>query len=101
MSADRLHPRAASRDRARAETTASIARAPLIAFVEDDECADPNWATQRLNAQAKFDADVVFGQVLGVLEGDSLVVSIQTSFGTLGPQGFSQYDSDGIPMPPL
>ena len=51
----------------------SMARAPFIAFVDDDECADPNWATQLLNAQTKFDADVVFGQVLGVLEGDSAV----------------------------
>ena len=49
----------------------SMARAPFIAFVDDDECADPYWATQLLNAQTKFDADVVFGQVLGVLEGDS------------------------------
>jgi succinoglycan biosynthesis protein ExoM len=49
----------------------SIARAPLIAFIDDDECADPNWVTQLLGAQSKFDADVVFGRVVGVIEENS------------------------------
>jgi succinoglycan biosynthesis protein ExoM len=51
----------------------STARAPLIAFIDDDECADPKWITQLLNAETKFDADIVFGQVVGIIEGDSSV----------------------------
>ena len=49
----------------------STARAPLIAFIDDDEYADPNWLTHLLHAQSKFDADVVFGRVVGVLEENS------------------------------
>jgi succinoglycan biosynthesis protein ExoM len=49
----------------------ATARAPLIAFIDDDEVAEPNWLAQLLAAQAKFDADIVFGPVLAVIEGDS------------------------------
>jgi succinoglycan biosynthesis protein ExoM len=49
----------------------STARAPLIAFIDDDECADPNWLTHLLHAQSKFNADVVFGRVVGVIEENS------------------------------
>jgi succinoglycan biosynthesis protein ExoM len=49
----------------------TTARAPLIAFIDDDECADPNWLTHLLGTQSKFDADVVFGRVVGVIEENS------------------------------
>jgi succinoglycan biosynthesis protein ExoM len=49
----------------------ATARAPLIAFIDDDEFAEPNWMAQLLAAQAKVDADIVFGPVLAVIEGDS------------------------------
>jgi glycosyltransferase involved in cell wall biosynthesis len=50
---------------------AATARAPLIAFIDDDETAEPNWLAQLLAAQAKFDADIVFGPVLAVTEGNT------------------------------
>jgi glycosyltransferase involved in cell wall biosynthesis len=44
------------------------ASASMIAFIDDDEIAHPNWAANLLTAQLKFDADIVFGPVLAVLE---------------------------------
>jgi succinoglycan biosynthesis protein ExoM len=49
----------------------ATAHAPLIAFIDDDQIAEPNWIAHLLAAQAKFDADIVFGPVLAVIEGDS------------------------------
>ena len=49
----------------------ATASAPLIAFIDDDEFAEPNWMAQLVAAQAKFDADIVFGPVLALIEGDS------------------------------
>jgi glycosyltransferase involved in cell wall biosynthesis len=46
-------------------------RAPLIAFIDDDEFAEPTWIAHLLAAQAKFDADIVFGAVLAIIEKDS------------------------------
>ena len=40
-------------------------RAPLIAFLDDDEEASPGWLAALLEVQARFDADVVFGPVRG------------------------------------
>ena len=39
--------------------------APLIAFLDDDEEAPPTWLASLLDAQQRFDADVVFGPVAG------------------------------------
>jgi glycosyltransferase involved in cell wall biosynthesis len=50
---------------------AATARAPLIAFIDDDEYAEPTWIAHLLAAQAKFNADIVFGPVLAAIEGDS------------------------------
>jgi glycosyltransferase involved in cell wall biosynthesis len=44
------------------------ANAPLVAFIDDDEVAEPQWAARLLEAQKKFDADVVFGPVIARLE---------------------------------
>jgi succinoglycan biosynthesis protein ExoM len=46
---------------------AALARAQgrLIAFLDDDEEAPPGWLAALLDAQARFDADVVFGPVRG------------------------------------
>jgi succinoglycan biosynthesis protein ExoM len=49
----------------------ATARAPLIAFIDDDEFAEPNWMAHLLSTQAKFDADIVFGPVFAVIEGNS------------------------------
>jgi glycosyltransferase involved in cell wall biosynthesis len=40
-------------------------RAPLIAFLDDDEEASPGWLAALLDARARFGADVVFGAVRG------------------------------------
>ena len=39
------------------------ARGALIAFLDDDEEAPPGWLAALIEAQARFDADVVFGPV--------------------------------------
>jgi glycosyltransferase involved in cell wall biosynthesis len=44
------------------------ADSPFVAFIDDDEIADPNWAISLLAAQQKFNADVVLGPVLAILE---------------------------------
>ncbi len=40
-------------------------RAPLIAFLDDDEEASPEWLAALLHARDRFEADVVFGAVRG------------------------------------
>jgi succinoglycan biosynthesis protein ExoM len=49
-------------------TGVEVARSPLIAFIDDDEFAEPNWAANLLATQAKHSADVVLGPVLAVVE---------------------------------
>lgn len=39
--------------------------APLIAFLDDDEAASPNWLAALLSAQTATGADVVFGPIRG------------------------------------
>jgi succinoglycan biosynthesis protein ExoM len=41
------------------------ARGEMIAFLDDDEEASPGWLAALITAQARFDADVVFGPVRG------------------------------------
>ena len=41
------------------------ARGSLLAFLDDDEEANPQWLTALLQVQAEFDADAVFGPVRG------------------------------------
>lgn len=43
----------------------AMAKAPKIAFLDDDEEASPGWVAALLAVQARFDADVVFGPVRG------------------------------------
>ena len=43
----------------------AAARAPLIAFLDDDEEAPPQWLAGLMQVQAETDADVVFGPVRG------------------------------------
>ena len=42
----------------------SAARAPWIAFIDDDEIADPMWLSSLLRVQADHDADIVKGIVV-------------------------------------
>lgn len=43
----------------------AVARGELIAFLDDDEEAPPQWLARLCAAQIAYDADVVFGPVLG------------------------------------
>lgn len=43
---------------------AAAARAPWLAFIDDDESPDPGWLDRLREAQHRFDADVVFAPVL-------------------------------------
>ena len=44
-------------------------RARLIAFIDDDETASPEWLQHLVETQREYKADVVFGPVLPVFEG--------------------------------
>ena len=46
-------------------TGVTAAKAPLIAFLDDDEEASAGWLAALTEARAQFDADVVFGPVRG------------------------------------
>jgi hypothetical protein len=53
---------------AHARNTALMrARARFVAFLDDDEEAPDDWLAELLAAQARFDADVVFGRVRGII----------------------------------
>lgn len=41
----------------------AAASAPLIAFIDDDEEAEPDWLARLLAARERYDADAVFGPV--------------------------------------
>lgn len=47
------------------------ARAPWIAFIDDDEIADPTWLANLLSVQEVYGADIVKGFVRGVYPGDT------------------------------
>ena len=46
-------------------TGVAAVKAPLIAFLDDDEEASPGWLAALIAAHVQFDADVVFGPVRG------------------------------------
>jgi glycosyltransferase involved in cell wall biosynthesis len=46
----------------------SVADAPLIAFIDDDEEAEAGWLAALLAAHARFGADVTFGPIRGRIE---------------------------------
>ena len=43
-------------------------RAPLVAFLDDDEQASPAWLDHMVRVQRQYDADVVFGPVVPSFE---------------------------------
>ena len=64
-------------------------QAPLIAFLDDDQRAEPQWLTSLLAAQAVTGADVVFGPIRGVAEGAPAWARphLDAFFGREGPRG--------------
>jgi glycosyltransferase involved in cell wall biosynthesis len=42
-----------------------VTRAPLIAWLDDDEEATPGWLTALIDSRKRFEADVVFGPIEG------------------------------------
>lgn len=63
-------------------------RAPLIAFLDDDEAATPGWLPALLKAQAETGADVVFGPITGRAPGADpwLTPYLERFFGRDGPE---------------
>ena len=61
--------------------------APLIAFLDDDEVAAPDWLAQLLAAQGETGADVVFGPIRGRAPdaADWLKPYLEDFFGRAGP----------------
>lgn len=61
--------------------------APVIAFLDDDETADPAWLSALLSAQSRTGADVVFGPIRGrVPEGTGWTTAyLERFFGREGP----------------
>ena len=62
-------------------------RAPLIAFLDDDEAASPGWLAALLEAQESTGADVVFGPITGRAPGAEpwLKPYLERFFGREGP----------------
>lgn len=62
-------------------------RAPLIAFLDDDEAASPGWLAELLKAQAATGADAVFGPITGRAPEarDWLKPYLERFFGREGP----------------
>lgn len=61
--------------------------ADLIAFLDDDQVAEPGWLAALLDAQAKTGADVVFGPIRGVAQGapEWARAHLDAFFGREGP----------------
>ncbi len=61
--------------------------APLIAFLDDDEAAEPEWLARLISAQAALGADVVFGPIHGRVPPDTGWASpyLERFFGREGP----------------
>ena len=69
------------------------ARADLIAFLDDDETASPEWLARLLAAQARFQADAVFGPVVAAIpEGAGHRAYLQRFFSRIGPQASQPID---------
>lgn len=47
------------------------ATAPWIAFLDDDETPDPDWLANLVAAAERYEADVVFGPVISVFDGEA------------------------------
>lgn len=63
-------------------------RAPLIAFLDDDEAASPRWLAALLKAQAATGADAVFGPIAGRAPDAApwLKAYLECFFGREGPE---------------
>jgi succinoglycan biosynthesis protein ExoM len=66
----------------------SATDAPLIAFLDDDEAASPDWLAALLNAQAETGADVVFGPIRGRVPENTgwTTAYLEQFFGREGPR---------------
>jgi glycosyltransferase involved in cell wall biosynthesis len=63
------------------------AQGELIAFLDDDETASPEWLAKLLEAQTRFQADVVFGPVVAAIpEGARHRDYLQRFFSRIGPE---------------
>lgn len=62
--------------------------APLIAFLDDDEAAEPQWLIRLIEAQSRLGVDVVFGPIHGrVGDGSGWAKPyLETFFGRAGPE---------------
>lgn len=61
--------------------------APLIAFLDDDEAAEPHWLARLIGAQATLGADVVFGPIHGRVPDETgwTTPYLERFFGREGP----------------
>ena len=63
------------------------AEGELIAFLDDDETASPDWLAHLLDTQARFAADAVFGPVVAAIPGDAPHRNyLQRFFSRTGPE---------------
>ena len=69
------------------------ARGELIAFLDDDETASPEWLVRLVEAQARFQADAVFGPVVAAIpEGAPHRDYLQRFFSRTGPEASQVID---------
>lgn len=72
----------------------AAARGRFVAFIDDDETAEPDWLTKLLETQAQFDAAVVFGPVEAVLPSPKGAHEpyLQRFFSRIGPESRQTLD---------
>jgi glycosyltransferase involved in cell wall biosynthesis len=82
-----IHARAPSPGVANARNAGlAVCLSPLVAFLDDDEVASPGWLSALVEAQQRFDADVVFGPVRASLpEGAAHRAFLEGFFSRQGP----------------
>ncbi|WGM31558.1 glycosyltransferase family 2 protein [Brevundimonas sp. NIBR11] len=68
--------------------------APLIAFLDDDEAASPQWLAALLTALDRTNADVVFGPISGRVPADTgwATSYLEAFFGRAGPSTTQRID---------
>jgi glycosyltransferase involved in cell wall biosynthesis len=79
-------------------TGIEASRGPIIAFIDDDMRAEPDWLTRTGEAFDRFECDYVGGKVLPIWEGERPRWLSTTASRQWGVIGIADYSPDPIPF---
>jgi glucosyl-dolichyl phosphate glucuronosyltransferase len=79
-------------------TGIEASRGPVIAFIDDDMRAEPDWLTRTGEAFERFDCDYVGGKVLPIWEGERPRWLSTTPSRQWGVIGIADYRPDPVPF---